>query len=486
MAKDEDYLDGLLEKLMNDSVPADRKGASHKFGKNPTIEDSFFDDLDEFDDDFLDGDDSELLRKFEEELGLMDYELPEFGDGSSEMRQEIDEMLDDVSRVVNAEPPEDVAEVILEPDADASDSEKDFAEFATVSKTIDMDADSADAATSSEIEQLIKAADEAAEQHNLSSEQHIIADEQPAEDQIHIADIPDESSAISSSVDNTSKKHRKGIPAALANLIFGKNAPEDEEEIARRAAEQAGISLSEQTALMDEQSRKTEDEKSARKAAKKAAAETKKKAKQDAAAAKKKEKAAKKAAKPAKPKKEKKSKDPNARPVNKRPIIVVAVFTASVFIFVNLLSSAATYSADISKATSLYNAGQYVSAYRELAGQNAHESDQNFYEGTKMLAILQQAISRHDTDASAGRSAEALDILIRAVGSYKTNYDKADDLGIMSQYSALGNQIETLLSDNYGVSYDRALELYNMNSRDDYTVEILKILDELGKGEAES
>lgn len=330
-----------------------------------------------------------------------------------------------------------------------------------------------------DIEQLIAETDAAAEQAQAPAEVSEAAETdepEPAADQISKVDIPAEPGIANSPVGETDSAPRKGIFAFLANLIFGKDAPEDENELKARQAEASGISPEDQAILDELEGKKAAEEKDAKKAAKKAAAEAKKKAKQEAAEAKKKEKAAKKAAKPPKPKKEKKPKEPK-KPVNKRPIIVVAVFTASVFIFVNLLSSAATYTADVSRATSLYNAGQYVEAYEELAGSSAHKGDQDFYDGAKMLAILQQSIFRHDTDVAAGRNAEALDILVRAIGTYKTNFDRADELGILSQYTNLELQIESLLEE-YGVTYDQALELYAMTDRDEYTVAILQLVAE--------
>ena len=297
------------------------------------------------------------------------------------------------------------------------------------------------------------------------------------------ADFKEYKEGENAEVASGEKEAPGGILGFLLKLVFGKNAREDDEEekAASDGVEEKDKMSAENQAILealDGEKQEELDPKEAKKKAKKEAAEAKKKAKKEAAEAKKKEKEAKKAAKPKKEKKPKPPKDPNKKPINKRPIIVVAVFTASVVIFVKLLSSAGSYSADLIKSHSYYKAGLYTEAYEKMAGAKIHKGDEDYYKKTRLLALMQDALQKYEVYESNEKYAEGIDVLIRALGKYELNYTLADELGVLTPYTDMENQIETALA-KYGIDYDKAIELYEINKRDDYTVEILQIVRDM-------
>ena len=60
------------------------------------------------------------------------------------------------------------------------------------------------------------------------------------------------------------------------------------------------------------------------------------------------------------------------------------------------------------------------------------------------------------------------------------NADNAKEYGCELQLEQLKNIISDTLSSQYGLSYDDAIALYNIDDRDDYTLALTQKLNELG------
>ncbi|MCR5784043.1 MAG: hypothetical protein K6G40_00180 [Eubacterium sp.] len=551
MAKSEDYLDGLLESFMNDPKLKDRPERVFE------TEDNFFD---EFDDEMMGEDSDELLRQFEEELEFMDDEgaSDDFGNISSSMKNELDDVIGGVEGAMNSSKTEvkeaaspdvpveknlpqepnlpDLPELKLD---DELGIEKEKVTAETIENGVDGEAlyeeakaaaeaaeqkvaevDEADAALMdlikksgddealAEIGDLLKADEEGVSiVPEESGDENAGSKEDSSEEGAEGEEASKEASEEGSEADGAGsedkkaqkaaaakeekgdenqegkKERAKGLFGFLLRLVFGKNADEEDEENeeAQDGVENKDKMSAENQAIIETLEGEKKEElspKEAKKKAKKEAAEAKKKAKKEAAEAKKKEKEAKKAAKPPKEKKQKPPKDPNKKPIKKRPIIVVAVFTFSVVLFVKLLSSAGSYSADLIKSHSYYKSGLYIEAYNEMAGQSIHKGDEDYYKKAKLLALMQNSIKCYEVYKENNMDAEALDALIRACGRYESNYTNADELGILSTYTQIETEIEGYLS-RYGLDYDSALEIYSINKRYDYTIKILEIIRDM-------
>ena len=74
----------------------------------------------------------------------------------------------------------------------------------------------------------------------------------------------------------------------------------------------------------------------------------------------------------------------------------------------------------------------------------------------------------------------AADSLVCAAGRCAVNADNAKEYGCELQLEQLKTIISDTLSSQYGLSYDDAIALYNIDDRDDYTLALTQKLNELG------
>ena len=66
------------------------------------------------------------------------------------------------------------------------------------------------------------------------------------------------------------------------------------------------------------------------------------------------------------------------------------------------------------------------------------------------------------------------------MGRYEKYKDNAVEYGISEQYEAYGNQIKSELEEQFGLSEEEALAIYNQPNRHYYTIELRKVLRGLG------
>ncbi len=74
----------------------------------------------------------------------------------------------------------------------------------------------------------------------------------------------------------------------------------------------------------------------------------------------------------------------------------------------------------------------------------------------------------------------ALDSLICAVGRYDINYSDAETYNCTVELNLIEQNVEETLSSQFAMTADQARELYATRSRKDYTVEVYKVIQNLG------
>ncbi len=529
MANQEDYLDSLLNSVMDDEESLDDSFDSELY----ETQEGLGDDIDMDDDDDIDG----FLRDFEahlnddEEFDVDALELSDeeeilveensrFEEKGSDSGDGDDDFLGDLSDILNGD--DDGGESVIEENPEEIESKEQSGEESgadiPAGSVEEPPADGVQEAVSEEADDInepeaqpeadieteapadIAAAETAAESEaggadtRESSEggdmpdieeisggenmelgeilQEVAGDDISEINQILNADendipvmpvegIDPAAVAVASGKKEKDPNAPRGIKGKVLNALFEDlEIPTGEgptkEEIAAMEAEKAAQKQAEK-----EEKKRLKEEKKAQKQAQK---EEKKKLAEEKKAQKAAEKAAKKAAKP---KKEKKPKEKRP-PIKKKPIILTLVFAASIAILVYLLSSSGHYSIQMEEAQSYYSAGSYIEAYDSLAGISVRSGDSDFYQQTKLLGGLQQSYNDYLMRLSDGDITGAIDSLVRGVGRYNLNQEEAGSLGILDKYQAIESQIEEALS-TYGIDAARALELYDIEDRKEYT-----------------
>ncbi len=264
----------------------------------------------------------------------------------------------------------------------------------------------------------------------------------------------------------------------LALLIFG---PPDEDELAEMEAanKEAEITYDEEgnPIVPEDPKEKKKREKEEKKAAKEAAKKEKEAAKKEADKAKKE-----KPKKPPKPKKEKKPKEPDNSP--KIPISIIATFlvlSISIIAVVIVGMKFTGLKRHMEQAQELFAEGNYIEAYEKLNGFPLTDEDVVLMRNqARTLADLQQCQDEYEIFIQYEQYNYALDSLIKGAGRYEKFKDNAVEYGISDQYDAYGQQIANELQETFGLTVDEAIAIYKQPNRHYYTIELRKVLRELG------
>lgn len=525
---DLDFSSGDADLLPNSGAELERKllGPDDEF-------------LDSFEKEFLSDDDSDdFIRQFEQELGedkltpRSDDALMESLDGivdgvKERLRGDVpsEEMFDEPKlRDIIADEPDDIM-VDTMGDFDGLDvGDSDLSEFnmeddglGRKSGLVDEDQDLMSLLQSdgdfSDIGEMLRADEENVEIPGNSGEvfeEFSLEDLTSGEDTVLeelMADIAEEEPKEEKRKAKKEKKRRKkeknvtedsteeektGFLKNISQLLFGS----DEEEMLEKAAPVKQASKSEPSAgeLADESSQllqeleggsteapqeegpSPEEEKERKKQEKKEKREQAKKAKKE-----KKEQAKKeKELKPKKEKKPKKPKEPdNTPPLPKKPVLLIFAMAASFLVLVMVGTNYFGYAGSVSRAEQAYGLGNYTEAYQELSGMEIEEKDLQFYEKCRIMANTSELYSAYRTFMEAGLYDMALDSLVRTSGRCHKYAEDAQTYGCVGELESLRGQAAGALG-SFGISEERALELYAIEDRETYSAELYTVLERAG------
>lgn len=270
-----------------------------------------------------------------------------------------------------------------------------------------------------------------------------------------------------------SEDGKTGFLAKLSRAFFGDDEEPQEADII--VGLDSGSSAAE---LSDENKRILEEMDSGEDAGKKKK-EKKKKAKKEKP--KKEKKPKEKKTKKEKPKKEKKPKPvDNTPPLPKGPVILIFLMVISLMVLVLLGTNLTSYQTQVKQAKEYFRTGEYTLAYKQLKGTNIKESDEQFFNQLAVLAAVSSEINNYETFIANDKQEMALDSIVCAAGRYDINYNYAREWECTEELDKLRDKIEKILSEQYKMSFDDALEIYNMKDREDYSQALLVKLKELG------
>lgn len=517
MSKTEDYLDGLLNSLegkehkdMKPEMPPENSAGTEaaafaeqsleNLTAEPESRDVEQDFLDSFEREFLSGEDTdEFIRQFERELAEEEDQdaLEDFDDMLSEKPEAlaVDNLpLDDVSDDFMVDTLGDISDDLDEPlpglfdvmtaseeeseslmDSDEQDlmdllrSEGDFSDVGEAPAREETNADIRD-----------DLADGMAD---------FALEEVPIDDTMVLADAAEEEP-------QEKKGEASGFMKKISQVLFGEeeetaipiaepekpSAPEtpdigdlSEDELLLMELEGAGETQEEET---PEEAPETEEETKERKKREKAEKRAQQKAQRaEKKAQKKAQKAEKKAAKVKKPKK---PKEPdNTPPLPKKPVILCFAMAASFLALVWLGTSLFGYSSSMASAQKQFGLGNYEAAYRQVSGLDIKEKDYDTYGKYRVMGTVAGEYNSYQTFMEASLYDMALDSLVRAVGRCEKYAPEAELYGCTGELEKVHAQAAGALA-GFGITEEQALELYALEEREDYSVQISTILDAAG------
>lgn len=280
--------------------------------------------------------------------------------------------------------------------------------------------------------------------------------------------------------ETTEKSKKVGFFAKLSALLFGKEEePEAAEPISLMPEEMPGVvELSDENAQILSMFEEVDHALAAEQADSSKKNDKKKEKK-------KKEPKPKKEKKPKapKPKKEKKPKEKDdTPPLPKGPVALVCVLAVSIFVLVFWGSELISYSSALSKAKAACDKGNYSEAAEAIAGVTIREEDAFICGKISTLAAVHSQLEEYEVFIQNDKKAEALDSLISAAGRCELNEENTMTFDCADEMQMLKNKATKELEDVFGLTYEKALELYDWTIRDraEYTRELHKIYEALG------
>lgn len=191
-----------------------------------------------------------------------------------------------------------------------------------------------------------------------------------------------------------------------------------------------------------------------------------------------------KAPKQPKPKKEKKEKKPKevdpTPPLPKKPVILIWLLVISMLGLVIILTNLVSYSTSVKDAKKLFEKGDYSAAFGEIEGLEIKEKDLELYNQLSTLAPIDSEWDAYIIFAFYDKKVEALDSLICAAGRCEVNRENAILCSSEEELDTLIEKITKELKEKYGITYEEAIDVYNSFDREEYSIRMNTILENLG------
>lgn len=183
-----------------------------------------------------------------------------------------------------------------------------------------------------------------------------------------------------------------------------------------------------------------------------------------------------------KPKKEKKKKEPkpeDTTPSKKLPrkrVKLTFLFAFSVLAGVLVLSFFTTDFLQKKKARFAYDNAEYETAYSDLYGMDLSEDDQEIFQKSRTIMILQRKVDSYENYMQLGMKAEALNALLEGYDLYPAVMDKAQEMGVTSQVKESYDKLIDYLA-TFGLTTQDAEEINNYTSAVQYNKRIISIVN---------
>ncbi|MDO5575269.1 MAG: hypothetical protein Q4G60_14965, partial [bacterium] len=142
----------------------------------------------------------------------------------------------------------------------------------------------------------------------------------------------------------------------------------------------------------------------------------------------------------------------------KKQVIVISIMCASIGILMTAIAFYYPYYKDMRQAALDYQNQNYEAAYESLTGHYLNDEEKDLYQKTTLMLRLDRKYQSYMNYTKLGMELEAFNALLQGMEAADQYLEQAELLGIMQEYRTLAQQIEDMLSNQYGVSPDKARE----------------------------
>ena len=127
------------------------------------------------------------------------------------------------------------------------------------------------------------------------------------------------------------------------------------------------------------------------------------------------------------------------------------------------------------RAETAYTHKEYTTAYKMLYGKEMTEDQSIIYEQSRVLAWAERYLAGYENYIAMNMQEEALDMLLMAMRNKENLLEESVKYGVEIQVQSVYDSIESLLSQNYGLSEDAIKEVNSIKKERDYTIRLLEI-----------
>lgn len=182
-----------------------------------------------------------------------------------------------------------------------------------------------------------------------------------------------------------------------------------------------------------------------------------------------------------KPKKEKPAKAPEepsapSKPMAPKKIAVSGIFAASLGILVCIPALILPVKTATDKAKLAYVQSDFIGAYKLLHGKTMTTEQKTMYEKSRVIAWAERYLKGYENYKAMNKEVEALDMLLMSERNKEKLLEDATKFNVEKQVSSVYDSIESLLSENYGLSEEDINEINSIKKDRDYTIRIMEIL----------
>ncbi len=128
-------------------------------------------------------------------------------------------------------------------------------------------------------------------------------------------------------------------------------------------------------------------------------------------------------------------------------------------------------------AREAYYAKDYESVIEGFYGEELSESDNLMYQRAYTILRMQRKIEGYNDYMRMGKETEAVNQLIEGIVRYNEIYEEASKYNVTEEVDAIYDMIAEALFNKYGVTPERAKELYGMTDNFAYTLALESIID---------
>ena len=261
------------------------------------------------------------------------------------------------------------------------------------------------------------------------------------------------------------KKDKKGLGVFLSNLFHTLTDEDEENEGLASLTDENQTVLNE---LAGDEKPKKEKKKKEKKPKKEKPPKEKKPKKE----------------KPPKPKKEKKPKPPKdpgvpEKAMSPKKIAISGIFAASIGIFFMIPVLVLPDRIANEKAATAYTHKEYTTAYKMLYGKERTEDQTVIYEQSRVLAWAERYLAGYENYVAMNMEEEALDMLLMGMRNKGDLLEEAAKFNVEIQVQSVYDNIESLLSTNYGLTESDISEINSIKKERDYTIRLMEIVGTL-------